>query len=433
MTPAHAQQDRFTLRGLVYTPTFIVCAAFAVRMLALFVAWHRGIPAAPYGYEAGRVAASLASGLGFSSPLPSVQTGATAWLCPLFPCAMAAIFRICGIFTLRSLVAIQIFNCVFASLTVLPIHAIARRSFGIGTAVLSSWLWVFLPSAIHTPLADIWDTALTAFLFAVIFWATLAIGEQSSPLNWALYGALWAVGALTNPAILSVFPFFMAWLLWRKPKPTARSLPLVAIAVCVFAVLLMPWTVRNRRALGTWIPLRSNFGVELWLGNNPAGGEASSFALHPFQNASEAYRFKTLGEIAYVREKRYEATTFMRAHPATTLKFMGRGIVIFWLAVTDRPLADWHAAPLYLKALFIPNLLMILFSWWGAVKSVLTRRPAALLFSIVLLIFPLPYYLTHALVRYRFPIDPIITVLGVYGLTCALLGTRRDNPFPRTA
>jgi 4-amino-4-deoxy-L-arabinose transferase-like glycosyltransferase len=410
-----AQPKSALLPGLFCSPAFIASFAFGVHLLTLyFIGRHESV-SGPYGYEAGRIAESIASGRGFSSPLGSVQTGATAWLCPIFPYLMATVFRVCGIFTLTSLLVIQILNCAFVSLTVFPIHSIARRSFGApyespyqsNVALLASWLWVVLPSAVHTPVADIWDTSLTGLLFALIFWATLAIREEQSALRWAFYGALWAVGALTNASVLSVFPFFICWLVFSRPETSAGRHPRAALSVFVLALLLTPWTIRNHRALGEWLPLRSNFGVELWLGSNPAGSDVNSFALHPFQNPSEAAQFKSLGEIEYMREKQYEAIAFMRANPGTTLS----------------------TAPPYVRHLVSPNLLMILFAWFGAVIALRARRPGAMLFVIAVLVFPIPYYVTHALVRYRFPLDPILTILGVYGLLSALPWTQRWHAF----
>ena len=432
-----AQPGSAPLRDLFCSPAFIASFAFGVRLVTLYFIWRHESVTGPYGYEAGRIAESIASGRGFSSPLGSVQTGATAWLCPIFPYLMAAVFRVCGIFTLTSLLVIQILNCGFVSLTVFPIHAIARRSFGVpyqsNVPLLASWLWVALPSALHTPVADIWDTSLTGLLFALIFWATLAMHEEQSALRWASYGALWAVAALTNASVLSVLPFFIGWLVWSRPENSDGRLARAALSVFVLALLLVPWTIRNHRALGEWMPLRSNLGLELWLGNNPAGSDVNSFALHPFQNPLEASRFKSLGEIEYMREKQYEAIAFMRANPGTTVNLIARRVELYWFAVSDRPRFDWGAAPFYVKALFFPNLLMILFAWFGAATALRGSRPGAMLFVFALLVFPLPYYVTHALVRYRFPLDPVLAILSVYGLLSAVPWTQRWHAFRRPA
>ena len=41
---------------------------------------------------------------------------------------------------------------------------------------------------------------------------------------------------------------------------------------------------------------------------------------------------------------------------------------------------------------------------------------AGLLLTLPLLLFPVPYYITHAEFRYRLVIDPLITVLGWYAI-----------------
>lgn len=44
------------------------------------------------------------------------------------------------------------------------------------------------------------------------------------------------------------------------------------------------------------------------------------------------------------------------------------------------------------------------------------RHPEAAPFVMVLLIFPLVFYLTHSTLRYRFPMDPILIVLSAYAV-----------------
>jgi hypothetical protein len=53
-------------------------------------------------------------------------------------------------------------------------------------------------------------------------------------------------------------------------------------------------------------------------------------------------------------------------------------------------------------------------------------RAFAVLMALPLLLFPLPYYITHAEFRYRLNIDPLLTLLAAYAVT--QLATR----WPRT-
>src|SRR4029077_4624414 len=193
-------------------------------------------------------------------------------------------FKLWGIYSDMSRIIIQTLNCAFTALTIIPIHGIAKRTFGEGVATGAAWIWIFLPTALFFPLQWIWDTALLTLIFSLTFWATLIMREKQRIFTWAGYGALWAVGALVNPSILSLFPFFLGWLVWearRVPVPWARS---VAAAILVFVICLIPWTVRNYRAFGKVIVLRSNFGLELWLGNNPNVTDTMATWQHPTQN-----------------------------------------------------------------------------------------------------------------------------------------------------
>src|SRR5882762_5138740 len=168
-----------SLKRLFGSPSFIVVFAFALRMLVVWMAW-RQTPVAikaivPYGYELGRVARAIAAGEGFSSPLRDLDTGPTAWFTPIYPYLVAGIFKVWGIYSDMSRLIIATLNCAFAALTIIPIHGIAKRTFGEGVAMGASWAWVFLPTALYFPVLWVWDTALTALFFLLIFWATLAL------------------------------------------------------------------------------------------------------------------------------------------------------------------------------------------------------------------------------------------------------------------
>src|SRR5689334_5956206 len=71
-------------------------------------------------WEMGMVARSLATGKGFSSPFPP-ETGATAWMAPLYPMLMAGVFKVLGIFTAASLIGLLCLNALFSALTCIPV------------------------------------------------------------------------------------------------------------------------------------------------------------------------------------------------------------------------------------------------------------------------------------------------------------------------
>lgn len=52
---------------------------------------------------------------------------------------------------------------------------------------------------------------------------------------------------------------------------------------------------------------------------------------------------------------------------------------------------------------------------WRLFKE--NRVSLAVLFLLPVMLFPLPYYITHAEFRYRLVVDPLLTILAAYGVT----------------
>ena len=204
--------------------------------------------------------------------------------------------------------------------------------------------------------------------------------------------------------------------MWRSRRESLPWMKFSAAALLVFALAMVPWTIRNYRVFGKFIVLRSNFGLELWLGNNPGVPDTWSPWLHPNDSTEEAQKYERMGEIAFMEQKEREAFAFMRTHPADTAHFMFRRFIDNWLAITDNPADIWSSSPLRLKAFIVLNVLLSVFTLLGALFANRTRPVEAMPYLMVLLVFPLIFYVTHSSLRYRFPMDPIMMVLAAYGL-----------------
>ncbi len=92
-----------TLKRVLSSPAFIVGFAFLIRVLLIYLGSRTGPKPVrddlPYGLELGRVARAIAAGQGFSSPLLTMDSGATAWFTPIYPYLVAGIFKIWGIYS----------------------------------------------------------------------------------------------------------------------------------------------------------------------------------------------------------------------------------------------------------------------------------------------------------------------------------------------
>jgi hypothetical protein len=393
---------------LILIVAFAMRAGFAVKQSSKIP--HQALRSVPFLYETGNIAYSVAAGNGFSSPFRE-ETGPTAWLTPVYPLLVAAMFEIFGTYTFTAFVATVVFNILFSALACVPLFFAAKRIAGLGVAAGAAWLWAIFPNATIIPFEWIWDTSLSALLAATLLWATLALADSGRLRNWCAYGLLWGFVLMTNPTFASLFPFLVAWLAYRAHKQHHPWFSHAALATGIAILCCVPWTIRNYQALHAFVPLRSNLGLELWLGNNDAYRERWPGWLHPIDSQDERQKYAAAGEIEYVKEKRQEAIQFMLNHPRMELHLFRVRFVALWVG-SPAPWNDFvETRSLFIRFLFLCNFLAALGTLGGLV--VLYRKRSQYLFPVLLfpLLFPCAYYFTRALLRYRHPIDPIVLLL----------------------
>ena len=400
---------------------FIVIAAFLARMVYLYHYFHfveEPIVRTnrPFGFEVGAIAAAIAQGRGFSSPLEGIQSGATAWFTPVYPYLLAGVFKLFGVYSYASSLVIRCIDNAFSACTCWPIYAIGARAFGKGIGRATAWIWVFFPSSLFFSTVWVWDTALSALIMVLIVAATLELHGSERLSSWVGYGALWAFGAMVNPSLVAALPPLALWALWPLRRQFATAGRLVVASSLIFAVGITPWTIRNYVVFHSFIPLRSNFGLELWLGNNPAVPDSWSPWLHPADNASEAAKYARMTEIPYMRDKQHEALLFMRTHPLDTMRFIFHRFSDNWIEMWDSPSDIWSRASLSVKLTILGKCLFSLLSLLGVLLAYRQQNEAAAPFALVLLFFPLTFYVTHTFERYRHPMDPVMLVLAIYSL-----------------
>lgn len=404
-------------------PWTIFWVAFIVRVLVMTVGQTYRFKHTDddfgFGWETGRIARSIAVGHGFSSPFTIAYTGPTAWLAPIYPYMLAAVFKLFGVYTFASSRVILTVNSLFSALNCVAIYHIARRCFGLKAALWSAWIWALLPYSMYYAIHWAWETALAALLLSCVFLLALRMagvgGSQAAALHsrkdWLLFGVLWGLIALVNPSLLLWLPLLGLWLLSRQGRISGWKTPLVSatFAGVTFVLILTPWTLRNYRVFHKFIPVRSNFGEELRLGNaDDAVGIWRNY-VHPSQYPIQLRLYTQMGETAFIEMRKREALDFVRAHPGKFVTLSLRRFVYYWF---DTPMTNWNGdLRLYRNVLFFFTSVVAFGGLWLALR---TRHPARFLFASVLFAGPLLYYLTFPHPRYRHPIEPVILVLGVY-------------------
>jgi len=375
---------------VLHSPALIFTVAFALRLWMFFHLAPAEADRLFYRYnEPSRIAWALVSGYGFSSPWPNTPLLPTAQQPPLYPLLLAGIFKLLGPYTRAALIFAAIFNATLAAITAVLILRLGKRDFGTPAAVLAAWLWSAWTYEAAVSLR-LWESGLSALLLVMALLLTVPMTESESKPLWLGFGVLAGVAALVNTTLLSIFTLFWlwAWIELRRRRASSRKL-LLSIAACVVTVL--PWTIRNYVTFGQFIPIRDNFGLELWLGNHE--GVSNVFDTDfPALNPAEYIR---LGEIQFMESKREIAFRFIGQHP---LIFMRSSVRRWWKYWSEPSGSVW--------------IFFSVLSWIGA--ALMIKQTDAFPYIAVGCVFPLVYYVTHTFPTYRHPIEPVILLLASY-------------------
>jgi 4-amino-4-deoxy-L-arabinose transferase-like glycosyltransferase len=425
---SHGQSDKVAAdptaqRHVLVRPAFIFAIALTLR-LATGVIFIRGgnvtIDSVGFderfteGYESVGIARSLASGNGFSAPWPGA--GPTAWVTPVLPGILAADMLLFGLHSRATLVVFVIFNELCSALTIFPVFLASKRiaggQGGYRIGALAAWVLVLNPTAGLAACKEIWYTTLSGLLAALLLWATLAVRDMKNPIAWTGCGLLWGALLMTHPSFLVWMPVALLWLVWARRE--SKRLTLAALTCFTAVLCCVPWTIRNFAVFQHVLPLRSNFGLELWRYNH------DGLPLHPNQAGSEHDAFLSLGEYAYTQEKKREALIWIQTHPGAFMLATAQRVMSFWLGAAHPLRRLTHQSEWFfkVKALFILVFLGMVLRGLTIIRR--KRREYFWLLASFPAIFPLVYYITVTSDFHRFPIDPILAIIAAFAVNAWL-------------
>lgn len=392
----------------------IFVVAFSVRAIALTrvpVAWVT--PSG--GGQEDRIAVSLLERGEYSSTY-KVPTGPTAHVPPLHPFLISLIYRLVGLTLtagyVRWLVDIAIVSAAYAMLPWL-----AAR-FGLSPP---GGLLAGIAGAFHV------QWFCTAEFLAAILLALLLVGflgrwtrDRSSTAGSLAIGLAFGAAFHLKPALLPVFMGCMAFELWWRSD---RRRWLHSAVVVLGAVLAcIPWAWRNWNVFDSVFFIRSNFGLELRVGNHQGAAPdvtqsyEQGTLLHPEAQIEEAILVRELGEIEYMRKARGEAVEWIRANPTEYFGLVVRRFFGFWFGSWYRPLTATGITLLTILAAL---------GAWKTIPALSTPQRAAMI--IPLLTFPVVYYLVSYEPRYRIPIAWILLLFAGTAVWGLVRGRRADS------
>jgi 4-amino-4-deoxy-L-arabinose transferase-like glycosyltransferase len=422
----------------------VVLFAFALRVAAIFVLGdpldiHRVTRGGgldwSWGYEQAAVAQAIAEGRGFSDPFAQ-GTGSTAWVAPFYPALLAGLIKLFGGITPGVAWILALAQSAGAALTCFYLWKLGRHLYSDAAGMAAAVLWAVHPMAIYLPVAMVWDSTFVALSMAWFLSTMVERGREVTPRGAAVLGLGLGATLLVNPAPLALVPVF-AWY-YLRPKPghlrfERSGIRKIVILLGTAVLAISPWLIRNAVVVGS-VQVRSNLGVELFVGNNDGAFGPFNVRVHPSYDGAELERYRELGEVEYSRYAMGESVEWIKEHPARfgwlTLERFQR----FWIGPDPtKPVLlgtgyiqerDWMGWIKWVSHAFFGLCAILGILTWKGRSGSRTLLRGAFLF------YPLVYYITHVFERYRFPIEPLITLVAAVFLLRLLFGAKHDWASP---
>jgi 4-amino-4-deoxy-L-arabinose transferase-like glycosyltransferase len=402
-------------RRIFYSPRWVAAIALLLRVGWIILGHTYRFKTTDnnfsFGWEMGRIAASLASGHGFSDQF-GPPTGPTAWEPPLYPYMAAGVFTVFGIYSKLSAFILLTLNSLFSALTCIPIYLIARRMFSERVALWSMWAWALLPNIMFWCTRAVWETSLSALLLTLAVWLCLTMEDREGWISWFGFGMLWGVIALNGTSLLAFLPAAGLWAWYQRSKRGRKSFAGVVLASVVFFAVIAPWLIRNYEMFGKFIFIRDNFGAELRLGNGPGADGTLMLHLDPPHDPEAMRQVISMGEVSYIAMRKQQAMAYIKEDYLRFAKLSLKRFFYFWAGPPKENQNWWLTQAKNL--LFLASSVLAL---WGLARALRQRKSGAWLLFWLFLLYPAIYYFVYAIPRYRHPIEPVMTILCVFLIT----------------
>jgi len=245
-----------------------------------------------------RYAVNLLHGAGYGAP------GYRAWFPPGMSFALFAAYWL----TVPSPYVGKILQVVLGGLLVWQTWMLTRGIVPDAAARIATVLVAVMPTLVFYT-STLGYEILLGLIFVLIWRLVLAdrpdVRPAASTVILVAIGVLLGYGALVKPICLLVPPLLgVAW--WSLGLGPWRALVRVAGVSVVMALVIAPWTIRNYRVLGAFVPVSTNGGYTLYAANNP---EATGLAMPMQPVPGEA------GEVSRDRLRMRAALAWIAGHP----------------------------------------------------------------------------------------------------------------------
>ena len=359
-----------------------------------------------------------------------------------------------------------LFNLIAQGATILLILWLARRlGAGEGAARLAALLYAVYPAHIAYSGDTAAETTATAVMLAGIALVVKGVGRhprhdacRSAPppsqwqvghaagmtylpllkgsgdhpvsgLGWAFLGGLvLGAGMLMRPQIMVLPPFLVAALWAARGVRWPRALILLALMVAGMALVVAPWTMRNRAVLGAPVLVSTNGGVALQAGaNDLADGGYFQVEKSPlWADVGIPFAERVPRQVEIDRRLKAMATDWIGEHPVRWGLLGFRKVALLWMKDGDGfwsldashpgQATLWKAMQGVNQLFYMAVLLLALIGTGRAARAARRgHQGAGMLVAAVLPVFcTLLAFGFTGQTRYHYPAMPFVMILAAW-------------------
>lgn len=382
---------------------YLFGAALAARVAWVVYRWITHGPTFEYPDE--ELHWELASNLVHHYSLVT-DDGRLAARMPLYPLFLALLAGSGQIGILLARVA----QAALGAVSVAVACRLGRAAFGPRAGLIAGVLVACDPFGIFFA-----NLLLSEVLFTLLALGLIACawGMMASPRpSWAVTVGVALLGPaaiLTRPSAAGLVP--LIWLLVGGLAADRRqTLRRLWVCPAALALLLLPWGLRNKVALGSFAWLSTNGGVTLYDGQGPQADGSSNQAF-----LAQMPELRGMNEVAIDRTLGRLAIEQMRKDPLRVVRLAGTKFLRTW-SLTPNVAEYRHRAAALVGAAF--TFAVVVGGAAGLVRAVTSRphrpRPGLLSFHALIWLPVIYFTLLHCLyvgsVRYRVPLMPFIAL-----------------------
>ncbi|MFP4460052.1 MAG: ArnT family glycosyltransferase [Candidatus Zixiibacteriota bacterium] len=342
----------------------------------------------------------------------------TAFMPVGYPAFMALVLRLFN----ESIIALHFSNILLSVGTVVCVYYIGRYIHSEIVGRISAIFFIFLPSSIMFSTLFYSETGFTFFLILSLALIIL----KSNQIPYLIFSGLSLCIAIYFRPVVILLPFLLIIYIYLKSKK--RFLIRSTVFLLAVFIPLLPWTIRNYKVFGDFVPVSTNGGYNLFVGNHKGATGVWSMDV-------EIPDVEGLDEVEQSEVFKEAAIDFIKNNPAEFVKLSVRKF--FYLIIRDtstiaaangtsyKGMTNTQLLFLYFWAEFYYLMILGLFILGLSYKELYRNYDMGLCLLIIVYFIGI-YTVFFGDSRFHFPILPLASIIAAFGFTKILATLKKS-------